>query len=168
MNNKMRPKMGSQPAANFIGGGLPVCLSGIGIHSRLQPSNRYPRLHHRHEATRRWPYSRQNSITDCEVHHVEAALGQRLREISLSENFVQGGPRHALSLQMADLDRRREAIRKRRTNHGVTNLMQDQRSVLDQRNDNRMNTVIRVVMQLPSFQHEFDRELMCHGCAKAA
>ncbi|KAH9300860.1 hypothetical protein KI387_012443, partial [Taxus chinensis] len=134
----MRPMTRLQPAASSAGGGLPVCISGIGINPRLQPSNRYPRLPHRHEALRTQPYSRQNSITESEMHHLETALYQRLQEISINEgfarqNFFQEGPRYAVALQMEDLDRRRETIR------GMAMLMDERRTVSGERNSSNSN-----------------------------
>lgn len=158
-----------QSVTSTPGGALPVCLFGIGIHPSVQPSSRR-RHHHRNEVMRQMPSCTQDSIVEPYVILTEATLDQRLDEMTLNEvllrhDLLQEPPRHALALQMADLDRRREAFKKHRSNRGFVNFLDEQRTFL-QRQSHRMQSVIRSMMQNPSFQHEFVTAL--HSCAKAA
>lgn len=169
--------MGSyQPATNTSGSGLPVCLSGIGIHPRAQSSSRRRYNHHQHNEVIRPMHScRQKCIRDPDVRSTEEAIldeSDRLNQTTLNEvplrhNILQERPRHSLALQMADLDHRRETIRKHRSNRGLVNSMDEQRAFLEL-HSNRKHGVLRAMMQSPSFQDEFVRVLLHHNCAKAA
>lgn len=167
--------MGSyQPATKTSGGGLPVCLSGIGIHPTAQSSSRRHYLHHQHKEVIRPMHScRQKSVREQDVSSTdEAILDERLNQTTLNEvplrhNILQERPRHSLALQMADLDHRRETIRKHRLNRGLVNSMDEQRAFLEL-HSNRKHGVVRAMMQNPSFQNEFVRVLQHHNCAKAA
>lgn len=169
--------MGSyQPATKTSGGGLPVCLSGIGLHPRAQSSSRRHYLHHQHNEVIRPMYScRQKSIREQDVSSTEEAIldeSDRLNQTTLNEvrlrhNILQERPRHSLALQMAELDHRRETIRKHRSNRGLVNSVDEQRAFLEL-HSNRKHGVVRAMLQNPSFQNEFVRVLQHHNCAKAA
>lgn len=168
--------MGSyQPATNTSGGALPVCLSGIGLHPRVKPSSRRHYHHQLNEVIGPMHSCRQKSIREEDVSSTEEATldqSDRLNQITLNEaplrhDILQERPRHSLALQMADLDHRRETIRKHRSNRGLVNSMEEQRTFLE-RHSNRMHGVLRAVMQNPSFQDEFVTVLQHHNCAKAA
>eukprot|EP00253_Pinus_taeda_P013222 PITA_13222 len=164
--------MGShQSGTNTSGGGLPVCLSGIGIHrSSLQSSSRLRHHHHhRNEVMRLKTTPTRDSSMVSSVISREENLDQRLATMTLNEvpvrrDILQERPRHALALQMADLDRRREAIKNLRSNRGITNFV-DEQITLVQRYSHRMQSVIRSRMQDPSFEHEFVRGH--NSCANA-
>jgi len=166
--------MGShQPATNTSGRALPVCLYGIGIHPQVQPSNRRD-YHQRHNEVTRPMHSRgKKPIKEQDSSSTEeATLDQRLDQMTLNEvplghPILKERPRHALALQMADLDHRRETIKKHKSKSELVNSMDEQRTFLEP-HSNRMHSVPCVMMQDPSFQFEFVTDLQRHNCAKAA
>lgn len=175
-NLTMRPIMGSyQSATNSLGGALPVCLSGIGIHPRVQASSRRHYYHKQHDEVIGPIHSRrQQSVRKQDVSSTQETTDEsdRLDQITLNEVRLQHGilrerPRHGLFLQMADLDRRRETIRMHRSNRGIVNSMDEQRTFLERRS-NRMHNVLTAMMQDPSFQYDFVTYLQRRICAKAA
>jgi len=90
-----------------------------------------------------------------------------LNEVLLPHDILQERPRHNLALQMADLDRRREAIKKHGSNRVFVHFVDEQSTFL-QWHSHRMKSVIRSMMQNPSFHSEFVTALERNSCAKAA
>lgn len=163
-----------QSTANISGGALPVCLSGIGIHPSVQPSIRsHYHYHQRNETMRPMPSLREYSIVELDViSTTEATPEQRLDERSLNEvllrhDILQERPHHNLALQMADLDRQRETIKKHGSNRVLVHFVDEQSTFLQWHN-HHMKSVICSMMHNPSFQSEFVTALEHNSCAKAA
>jgi hypothetical protein len=121
------------------------------------------------------PSHREDSIVEPDVISTTEAtpdksdrLDERsLNEVLLPHDILQERPRHNLALQMADLDRRREAIKKHGSNRVFVHFVDEQSTFL-QWHSHRMKSVIRSMMQNPSFQSEFVTALERNSCAKAA
>eukprot|EP00252_Welwitschia_mirabilis_P005682 TRINITY_DN1620_c0_g1_i1.p1 TRINITY_DN1620_c0_g1~~TRINITY_DN1620_c0_g1_i1.p1 ORF type:complete len:150 (+),score=14.68 TRINITY_DN1620_c0_g1_i1:171-620(+) len=73
--------------------------------------------------------------------------------------------RFALALQMADLDQRREILRKRRGDHSVNRIVED-RIVAGQNTD--IDVITSAVKLDPSVHLELEKGLYTRCCAKAA
>jgi len=94
------------------------------------------------------PSLREYSIVELDViSTTEATPEQRLDERSLNEvllrhDILQERPHHNLALQMADLDRQRETIKKHGSNRVLVHFVDEQSTFL-QWHSHRMKSVIR-------------------------
>jgi len=89
------------------------------------------------------------------------------REDSIVEPDVISTTEATPDQRMADLDRRREAIKNHVSNRVFVHFVDEQSTFL-QWHSHRMKSVIRSMMQNPSFQSEFVTALERNSCAKAA